>query len=105
VTLPDRLLSVAEVAAALGFEQEAIRRAVRRGELPASKINGRIRIDPADVQAWLQEGRVVADPEPGPARARPAARSSSAGSGKSHRRTPPGERGSFRERVRRSRSQ
>jgi excisionase family DNA binding protein len=104
----DGLLSVTDVAGVLGLDPETIRRAIRRGELPASKPAGRIRIDPQAVLAWLQETTVSSRPAPAthaPARAGAAGRISTAGSGKPARRTPAGQRGSFRERVRRSSSQ
>jgi excisionase family DNA binding protein len=100
----DGLLSVTEVAAIIGLDPETIRRAIRRGELPASKPAGRIRIDPQAVLAWLQETSVSPRPPAATrAPARAASHASSGGSAKSGRRAAPGERGSFRERVRRSR--
>jgi hypothetical protein len=99
----DGLLSVTEVAAIIGLDPETIRRASGA----ASCRRRSPRADPdrsAGVLAWLQETR----------RRRSRARAGARAAGSAivfrwerevARRTPPGERGSFRERVRRSRSQ
>lgn len=52
------MLSVREVAARCGVSMDAVRRAIRRGDLPASKVFGRVRVDPADLQEYIEGGRV-----------------------------------------------
>ncbi len=47
------LLDVRSVARATGFSEMAIYRAVSSGELRASKLRGRIRIRPRDIDAWI----------------------------------------------------
>lgn len=82
------MLSIADVAVRLGFSRDAVRRAIRRGELPAVKVLGQYRVDPVQLERWLREQRVT----PSPAAAAPVRR---------RRRTPGAEGGSFRERARR----
>jgi excisionase family DNA binding protein len=53
-----RLLSTSEVADRVGLSTKAIYRAIDRGELRASKLCGRIRVDPDDLDAWIEESRV-----------------------------------------------
>jgi excisionase family DNA binding protein len=55
------LLDVRCVAARLGLSTKAVRGLVARGELPAYKLAGRIRIDPADVEAYLAAARIRGD--------------------------------------------
>jgi excisionase family DNA binding protein len=59
----DRLLTVNEAAALAGLKHLAVRKAINRGELAASKLCGRIRVDPADIRRWIAAGSV----EPGSA--------------------------------------
>ncbi len=54
----ERLATVAEVAEHVGLSERAIRRAIERGELPASKLCGRVRIRPEDAEAWIEQNRV-----------------------------------------------
>lgn len=54
--------SPAEVAELLGLSRKAIYRAIERGELRASRVTNRLRIRSADVDAWLDDGRVEARP-------------------------------------------
>jgi excisionase family DNA binding protein len=54
----DRLLSLAEVAERFGLGEQAVRRAIARGELQATKVCGRIKIRPADVDEWFEAGRI-----------------------------------------------
>lgn len=56
VEAPERLLSCAEAAQRAGVCDETIRRAVRRGKLPAGRAGRSLRIDPADLAAWLTVG-------------------------------------------------
>jgi excisionase family DNA binding protein len=53
------LLSVTAVADQLGLRHAAVRRAIMRGELPAMKVCGRIRIEPADLRRWLDSRRIA----------------------------------------------
>jgi excisionase family DNA binding protein len=62
----ERLVSVAEVASLVGLSAKAVRRAVERGELPASKLCGRIRVRREDVDAWVESNQVR--PRAAPAR-------------------------------------
>lgn len=70
---PRPLLSAAEAAEHAGVNVETIRRAARRGELTAGRVGRAVRIDPADLSAWLSAGE---RPSPAP---RPRARRSRAG--------------------------
>jgi excisionase family DNA binding protein len=65
-----RLLSVAEVADLSGLKHQAVRRAIRRGELPAIKLCGRIRIRPTDLDAWHEAGQLRGANSPQPPRTR-----------------------------------
>ena len=47
------LLTVAEVGRATGLSANAVYRAIWNGELRASKLRGRLRIQIADVDAWV----------------------------------------------------
>jgi len=64
---PKEFLSVREAAEIVGLSEKALRRAIRDGELPASKPRGRIRIRRADIEAWIKSSRIepsVHDIEP-----------------------------------------
>ncbi len=54
-------MTVDDVAELVQLGPEAVRRAVRRGELRASKLGGRIRIRRDDVNAWI-EAQTLATP-------------------------------------------
>lgn len=54
-------LTVNDVAASCGLSPRAIYRAIRRGELRASRLCSRLRIDPTDVACWIAAGLVDAD--------------------------------------------
>ena len=58
----EALLSIHEAAARVGFKHLALRLAIKRGELPAAKLCGRIRIDPADLRRWIEAHRVEVTP-------------------------------------------
>jgi excisionase family DNA binding protein len=67
------LLSVSEVSRITGLSANAIYRPIWSGELCASKLRGRLRVQAADVRAWVVASRVTvthAAREPPPARAR-----------------------------------
>ena len=48
-------LSVDEAADAVCLSSKTIRRAIDRGELKASKVRNRVRINVNDVEAWLRD--------------------------------------------------
>jgi len=66
------MLTVVDVAARLGLSAKAVRGLISRGELPAYKVAGRIRVDADDLAAYLDHSRVMPSPTavafaPGPA--------------------------------------
>jgi excisionase family DNA binding protein len=48
-----RLLSVYEAAERVGLKHVALRGAIKRGELSAIKLCGRLRIEPEELEAWI----------------------------------------------------
>jgi excisionase family DNA binding protein len=54
----DSMLTVQEAANVVKLTQWTIYRAIRRGDLVAYKPGGRLRIEEADLQAWLDATRV-----------------------------------------------
>lgn len=69
-----KYLTVAELAEQVGLSRKAISRAIARGELPASKVCGRLRVRSEDAEAWLDGNRVEPrEPTVAPA-ARPSAK-------------------------------
>ncbi len=57
-----RMLSPAQVAELTGLSRAAIYRAVEEGELRASKLRGRIRVDEAELASWKERTRVSPRP-------------------------------------------
>ena len=57
---PRKLLTVAEVARETGLSMNAVYRAISNGELRASKLRGRLRVQSSDVDAWVDGARVPA---------------------------------------------
>ena len=55
-----RLLTVSEVAEATGLSPNAVYRAIWDGELRASKLRGRLRVQLADFDAWIDSNLVTA---------------------------------------------
>ena len=55
-----RLLTVAEVAEATGLSRNAVYRAIGAGELRASKLRGRLRVQRVDLDAWIDSNVVCA---------------------------------------------
>ena len=53
------LLTVAQVAEATGFSRNAVYRAIAAGELRASKLRGRLRVQLVDIDRWI-DANVVA---------------------------------------------
>ena len=47
-----RFFTVEEVAKYLGFSQSAIRKWIRTGQIPFSRINGAIRFDIEKIDKW-----------------------------------------------------
>lgn len=54
------LLTVSEVAGATGLSSNAVYRAIAAGELRASKLRGRLRVQLADLDAWIDSNVVCA---------------------------------------------
>ncbi len=50
-----RFLKVPEVATYLGFSVSAIRKWVRRGQIPFCKVNGGIRFDINRINKWTEQ--------------------------------------------------
>ena len=77
LNLPDRrLLTVSDVAEATGLSPNAVYRAIWDGELRASKLRGRLRIQLADLDAWIDSNLLTnySGHEEPPAPARPPGR-------------------------------
>jgi excisionase family DNA binding protein len=55
-----RLLTVSDVAEATGLSSNAVYRAIAAGELRASKLRGRLRVQLADLDAWIDSNVVCA---------------------------------------------
>ena len=58
--MSDSLLSPEQVAEMCGLSRRAVYRAIERGELAASRLCHRLRVRPADVDAWVAANRVAA---------------------------------------------
>jgi excisionase family DNA binding protein len=71
-----RLLTVSEVAEATGLSSNAVYRAISDGQLRASKLRGRLRVQLADLDAWIDSNLVTTRgmPTTPPAPARPLGR-------------------------------
>jgi excisionase family DNA binding protein len=68
------LLTVSEVAEATGLSSNAVYRAIAAGELRASKLRRRLRVQAADLDAWIDSNVVCArgaDGSPPPPTLRP----------------------------------
>lgn len=55
------LLGIAEVAKRAALSQKAVRRAIDRGELVASKMCGRIRVAPEAFDRWVSDSTIRPD--------------------------------------------
>lgn len=74
VPLP-HLLEVSHVAHRLSASQEYVRRLIREKKLAAIRLGARWRVDPLDLQAFIDAQRqATAVQQPGPRRVRPADR-------------------------------
>ncbi len=62
-TATGSLLSAEDVARICGLSRRAVYDAIKRGELPAFRLCSRLRIKPADLNAWLL-GNAVEPPAP-----------------------------------------
>ncbi len=51
----DRLMTVAEVAEYLGFKTATVYSLIRRGEIPAYRVSGRLRLRRQEIMEWLNE--------------------------------------------------
>src|SRR4051794_25913793 len=56
------MLTVEDVARLTRLSVYTIRAAVGAGELPATKLRGRIRVNPDDLQAWINACRIAPAP-------------------------------------------
>jgi len=54
----ERLLSPEDIARRCGLSRRAVYRAIERGELPAARLCSRLRIQPADFDAWIGANQV-----------------------------------------------
>lgn len=54
------LLTPEDVADVCALSRRAVYRAIERGELRASRLCSRIRIRPADVEAWVEKNEIAA---------------------------------------------
>jgi len=50
-----KLLSTREVANILGLHEQVIRRYIKKGILPAIKLERKYRVDEKDLNNWLEE--------------------------------------------------
>jgi excisionase family DNA binding protein len=57
--MQERLLTMTEAASRVGLKQAALRRAIQRGEIPAAKLCGRIRIRPDALDEWISHNSIV----------------------------------------------
>lgn len=70
----ERLLSPAEVAELIPIGYHAILRAIRAGELRASRLRGHYAIRPSDLESWVESNVAFAVPRVGANGADAAAR-------------------------------
>lgn len=59
-----RMLTIADVAERLNCHDGLVRRLIGSGKLPASKVGGQWRIDPPDLEAFIQGTRTVRATDP-----------------------------------------
>lgn len=53
--LDGELLSVRRTAVRLGIGRGTTYRLIRNGEIPSVKVGGSIRVDPRELDRWIQE--------------------------------------------------
>jgi excisionase family DNA binding protein len=94
VAIASPLLNARETATRLRVSEATVRRLARRGELPYLRVGSQIRVDAADLEAWLRrdvsddgsrQGQLRAGAAPAERRETPEAR------GQSSSRQPAGE--------------
>jgi excisionase family DNA binding protein len=54
----EQTLTVDDVAGLARLHPEVVRRAIRRGELRASRLCGRLRVTTSDYHAWLKQSQM-----------------------------------------------
>ena len=54
---PARALSVAQAASYLGRDQQAVRKLIREGKLPAVRMDGRVQIDRGDLDTLIERAK------------------------------------------------
>jgi excisionase family DNA binding protein len=54
-----RLLRVSEVAARLQLAVPTVYALIRRGALPGVRVGGSVRVDPAELERFLDKGRTT----------------------------------------------
>lgn len=64
--MTERLLTPREVADHCGLHYRTILRAIEAGDLPASRLRGRLRISRYDMLTWIQGGDVKPHRVPAP---------------------------------------
>jgi excisionase family DNA binding protein len=57
-----KLLDVRGIARAYGISEKTVRRAIERGDLPATRFGRAIRIHPLDAEEWRQRNRLAPSP-------------------------------------------
>ena len=60
------MLSPAQVAELAGLSRTAVYRAIERGELGASRVCGRLRVDRSEFEAWKERSRIRPRPPQAP---------------------------------------
>jgi excisionase family DNA binding protein len=61
---PDRAFSVGQIATFTGISEDAVRRAIKRGDLRASKVANRVVVRIADFHDWLDTNVILPHTEP-----------------------------------------
>ena len=54
--LPDRLLTIREVAATLGVSDKTVRRAIASAAMAATRVGNQWRVAPSDLRRYLRSG-------------------------------------------------
>lgn len=57
--MSDEMLTPAQIAARTQLSENAVYRAIEAGELVATKLRGRLRVEPDDFEAWKLANRVT----------------------------------------------
>ena len=56
IRMHERLLTAAELALWLGMTKQSVYDAIRRGRIPVVRIGKQIRVDPAVIKTWIEQG-------------------------------------------------